>query len=197
MSIPIPNARPKADLLTVIETAKKQFFKDNPGKCFPAFFVLAVRGYYSRTIAPDGNNLNAYDDAFFIVTPGHFSAWNGNTDPTRDGWNPNAGKYMARLKAGSYKFKRWFHRGRYWAFGQADNPVTVERIDSNGKIRKTETGNNFGINLHKGGVNSTSSEGCLTVPVEQWNRFDSTLAGLMKSLESPEFDLILVDGPIN
>lgn len=195
--IPIPKSRPKASRELVLQVAKKQFEKDYPGKAFPKWFVLAVRAYYSQTIAPEGNNISAYDDAFFIVGPnGEFSSWNGNTDPSRYGYNNNAGKYMARLKPGSYTFQRVFHRGRYWAFGQAGNPVTVERIDSKGRIRQTETGC-FGINNHLGGYNGTSSEGCPTLPPEQWPKYYKELAGIIKSSDSIEFDFILTDGPIN
>ena len=196
MSIPIPKGKPNAAILGVVNAARKQWAIDHPAVCFPLFFVLAVRSYFDQTIAPNGNNLNAYDDAFFIVSPLGFTAWNGNTDPTRYGWNANAGKYMARLKVGCYKFIHRIHRSSYWAFGQGDNEVVVERIKSDGSIAMSESGC-FGIDLHKGGVNGTSSEGCNTVPVEQWQEFHDTLLNVMNQLNTHTFDFILIDGPIN
>lgn len=175
--------------------ARERWERDHPGIALPDFFVLAVRAYFSRTIAPDGNNVGCYDDAFFVVSPLGFSAWNGNTDPSRYGWNPNADKFMARLAPGCYRFIRRMHRGRYWAYGQGENPVTVERIREDRTVAVTETGC-FGIDLHPGSENGTSSEGCNTVPPGQWGAFDSRLHGTMRKLGSGHFAFILIEGPI-
>lgn len=193
--IPIPNAKPKASLELVIRTATTQWQKDHPGIPLPEFFVLAVRAYYAQTIAPAGNNLSAYDDAFFIVSPLGFTAWNGNTDPSRYGWNPNAGKYMARLKPGCWKFGKVLHRQSYQAFGQV-LPVTVERIRKDGSIAITETGD-FGIHDHIGGNNGTSSEGCVTHPAHQWTAYRNELNRIIAALGAKQYDFILVEGPIN
>ena len=166
----------------------------------PDTFVLAVRAYRRDTMGVVGaNDYNMFDDAFFIVAKDHFSSWNGNTDPTRIGWNPNADKYMARLKAGVYKFQRLKHRisrpDGYMAFGQGPNPVTVERIRKDGSVAVTETGE-FGINLHRAGVTSTSSEGCLTIPAGHWNSFRDCLDDVILDSGSKTLPLILVEGPI-
>jgi hypothetical protein len=162
----------------------------------PETFLLAVRAYRRDTMGKPGlNDLNMFDDAFFIVTPDRMTTWNGNTDPTRYGWNPNADKYMARLKVGAYTFVPLVHRGKYAAFGQGPNPVTVERIDSTGKVRQTETGE-FGINLHYASEFSTSSEGCLTVPRSDWSDFFKTLSPVIKK-NGGSIRLLLTDGPIS
>ena len=157
--------------------------------------MLAVRGYYSQTIGEDGNDVGVFDDALFIISPEGMTSYNGNCDPSRYGWNPNAGKFMARLAAGCWKFRSLIHRGKYQAFGQGDNPVTVERIKSDGTIARTETGE-YGINLHRGGINGTSSEGCVTLTVPQWEPFRKELNRVLTLARLKTFDFILVEGPI-
>jgi lysozyme len=144
----------------------------------------------------DENDVGIYDDAIFIVTPTHFSAWNANCDPSRYGWNGGAGKFMARLKPGVWKFRRLKHKmnspNGYMAYGQGSNAVTVERIREDGSIAVTETGC-YGINLHCGGSSRTHSEGCQTIVPKQWPSFDQRLAGL---IGIGLFDYILSDKPI-
>jgi len=81
------------------------------------------------------------------------------------------------------------------AFGQGDDEVTVERLRSDATIAQTETGC-FGINLHRAGVNGTSSEGCMTVPQDQWVQFRNTLDLALEKTGVKTFPLILIDGPI-
>jgi lysozyme len=191
----IPPNKPRASLSIVVNAAAKALGE----RPMPEIFVLMDRAYYDRTMGKPGNDVGIYDDAAFIVSPLGFTSWNANTDPSRYGWNPNAGKYMARLKPGIYTFRRLKHRASspsgYMAFGQGPDPVTVERIRRDGTIAETETGC-FGINLHRGGVNGTSSEGCLTIPPVQWPAFDHTLSDILKRTEAKTFTLILIDGPI-
>jgi lysozyme len=197
MSALIPLSRPQASRDTVIRAATAAWRKKHDDSALPDFFVLAVRAYYRDTMGKPGvNDVGMYDDAFFIVSPHTFTAWNGNTDPSRYGWNPNADGFMARLQTGCWKFVHWYHRQTYWAFGQGENEVTVDRIEADGKVHNTITGC-YGINLHRGGNSGTSSEGCLTVPREQWEAFHADLWHLMKFLKRPRVDLILIDGPIN
>ncbi len=201
MSVPIPSSRPQASLAVVIAAATKAWNHVRPGTKLPDLFVLAVRAYYRDTMGvPKANDFGIFDDAFFIVTPFGFSTWNGNTDPTRSGWNANAGKYMARLKPGVWTYRRLKHRASspdgYMAFGQGADRVTVERLRADRTIAQTETGC-FGINLHRAGVTTTSSEGCLTVPQNQWVQFRNTLDQALEKTGAKTFPLILIDGPIN
>jgi hypothetical protein len=195
MPAAIPSSKPRASLTVVMEAAKKAL-GSNP---LPDTFVLLDRAYYDRSMGGPGNDVGIYDDAAFIVSALGFSAWNANTDPSRYGWNAGAGKYMARLKPGVYTFRRLKHHASrpdgYMAFGQGNSPVIVERIRPDGTIAKTETGC-FGINLHRGGVNGTSSEGCLTIPLAQWPAFDRTLADILRKTGKTTFTLILTDGPL-
>lgn len=200
--IPIPNSKPRASFGVVMAAAQKAWQAARPGKKMPDLFVLVVRAYYRDSMGvPRSNDYGIFDDAFFIVSPSGFSPWNGNSDPSRIGWNANAGKYMARLKTGKiYDFQRLKHHASrpdgYMAFGQGEHEVTVERLRKDGTIAQTETGC-FGINLHRAGMNGTSSEGCLTVPREQWDDFRNTLDAALAKAGAKTFSLIPIEGPIN
>jgi lysozyme len=192
--IPIPPSKPKASRETVIAAAENQWRKQFPTSPLPTKFVLANRAYYRDSMGKVGeNDISQYDDAFFIVTQDSFSAWNGNTDPSRYGWSPTADDYMARLAPGVHWMRQRIHRGKYQAFGQDGKDLTIERIKADGTVAKRETGS-FGIDLHPGGVNGTSSLGCITVPPDQWPDFNATLK---KAVAKEWFALILIDGPIN
>lgn len=133
--------------------------------------VVGVRGYYKKSMgAPEVNDRGIYDDAIFIDTPSATIAFNGNTDPAtyRKGAGRGAGKGMARLKAGCWYVHRFdLHSGKYLALCQREGPVTVIR---DGSPEYEDTGM-FGINIHKGGLNSTSSIGCQTLHPTQWEAF--------------------------
>lgn len=172
----IPSKKPNADYQLWIDRLKAA--GHNPDELFASSptgtIVVAIRGLFSGMGVPGQNDPAIFDDALAMLTrAGKCKTWNANTDPTRYGWNAGAGKFMARLKAGAWWMKRRLHRGKYWAFGQCDRPVTVERVDAEGVVRLKETGC-FGIDLHKAG-NTTSSEGCQTVPLEQWPDVEATL----------------------
>lgn len=194
--IPIPKSKPQATRQLVLAKAALAWAQEYSIKPPPAIFVLAVRGYYANSLGGPGNDLGMYDDAFFIVDAKSMSAWNGNTDPSRYGLRPEGGRHMARLKTGCWWFRPLTHRRKYQAFGQGSSPVTVERIKSDGSIAITESGQ-FGINLHRGGINGTSSEGCCTLPPDQWEDFRSELNRVLSLAGLNKFSFLLIDGPIN
>jgi len=193
--VPLPHARPNPSW-KLLRLRLEAAGHDIPTLLTKPLFCVGLRGLFSRTIGAPGNDLNAYDDALYIVRPSKLPdteptvySFNANTDPTRYGWNDHAGKYMARLKPGAYKMRRRLHGGRYWAYGQDGSPVTVERIDANGRIKVTETGD-FGIDLHPGGHTTTSSEGCQTLPPEsQWPEADA----LLRSINGAWFPYVLLE----
>jgi lysozyme len=77
-------------------------------------------------------------------------------------------KGIASLDAGLwYVHKFDLHDGRYLALCQRLGQVTVTR---DGKPPYPDTGM-FGINIHKGGYNTTSSLGCQTIHPDQWPAF--------------------------
>lgn len=203
MPAPCPPRRPQAPYNLVVERALEEWAKHHDGH-LPDCFVLAVRDYYRDSIGRPGvGDPGSFDDALFLIDyrAGAMTAWNGNTDPSRYGWNSTAGEdgeggYMARLATGCWVFEKLIHRGKYQAFGQGPVKVTVERMKEDGTVANLDTGC-FGINLHLGGANGTSSAGCLTVPPPQWGDFRATLNSLLKKYDKEDgFDLILIDGPI-
>ncbi len=137
--------------------------------------VAGIRGYYRDTMGRPGlNDRGLYDDAIFLIGPEHFSSYNANTDPSRrrPGSGFGASKGMARLLPGvwhAYRFAR--HQGArgggYEAICQRAAPVRVMR---DGNPDYLDEGM-FGINIHRGGRATTSSEGCQTIHPGQWDAF--------------------------
>ena len=134
--------------------------------------IIGVRGYYRDTKGQPGtNDRGIYDDACFVVTEDSFHAFNFNTDPSRSGINRNVGKGMAVLQPGTYWYRVGIHglsrpkAQQYKALVQAGRV----KIIRDGSIAPEE--GFFGINIHRGGVNGTSSEGCQTSPPGQWAEF--------------------------
>lgn len=135
--------------------------------------IVGIRGYYKDSMgAPGVNDRGIYDDAIFIDSPQATVAFNGNTDPSRyrKGQGKGSGKGMASLNPGAwYVHKFDLHKGKYLALCQRGGDVTVTR---DGDPPYLDTGS-FGINIHKGGYNGTSSEGCQTIHPDQWHSFIS------------------------
>jgi hypothetical protein len=133
--------------------------------------IVGIRGFYRDMGQPGMNDRGIYDDAIFIVSPNVTASFNANTDPSkvRIGQGTGATKGMASLAPGFwpvYKFD--LHKGRYLALCQRAGPVTVLR---DGKAEAYEDRGNLGINIHKGGYSTTGSEGCQTIPPDQWPAF--------------------------
>jgi lysozyme len=170
----IPESVPQ---LAVAEIAKILKHRKN----YERVVVIALRGYYLDSMGkPNQNDRGIYDDAAFIVeTDGQgvikgVYRYNFNTDPSI------GRKGIAVLRTGTWRYKPGIHGlshpvgpRRYPAFVQAAKVI----VDRDGK---GEDEGFFGINIHRGGKTTTSSEGCQTVLPDQWNSFYSKLTGLMR-----------------
>lgn len=148
--------------------------------------VVARRGYFRRTMGPTpGNDRGLYDDALAIVSPREFRTFNANVDPSvRLGG-------IASLLPGVYRYRPGIHgitkpaERRYPAFVQASG---VHILRDGGVVERNAW---RGINVHRGGFATTSSEGCLTVPPQQWDEFHALLTRLLTEYRQDSFALVL------
>lgn len=149
--------------------------------------LIGIRGYFMDTMGVKGqNDRGIYDDCLVWRTPNGYTAFNGNTDPSA-GYR----KHLACLRKGIWYYKMGNHnssgpKGSYPAFRQAAD-VTVIR-DGEGP----DTGQ-FGINIHEGNPNSTSSLGCQTIPPVQWKAFKEMGYLELKRNGQAVFPYILVE----
>ena len=138
--------------------------------------VLGIRGYYQDSMGAQGkNDRGLYDDAAWICSDARCHPFNFNTDPSA--WRTG----IATLKANAvYEFIPGKHKisspTGYAAFRQHGDFVVTR--DNQG----SDTGY-FGINLHRGGEEGTSSLGCQTVPPRQWREFRDLLFSLVATNE--------------
>ena len=191
-----PGARPRMSRSELLALVRER----HPDLEIPELLVVGIRGYYRDSLGATGRNDRAmYDDALFIVAPEAFAAFNGNTDPSayRKGRGTGATKGMASLNAGVWPVMRLDkHQGKYEALCQRAGPVVVTR---DGDPPYPDRGM-FGINIHRGGVNGTSSEGCQTIPPDQWPAFIATVTDQAKRLHGSAWrqavvTYVLLDGP--
>lgn len=170
--------------------------------------VVGVRGYYRDTMGDAGrNDIGVYDDALFIISPHVFKGFNANTDPSSE----NMGR--ATLLPGVWKFALGTHNAskdpavhpHYPALVQAGT-FTVHRHGTDlyhkGQVHPMYgeclgAGNWrgwFGINIHHGGANSTTSAGCQTIHPDQWEEFYNTVAAEMRAKGFKTVDYLLLEG---
>jgi lysozyme len=178
----LPESTPKASLARVTKAITKAKLTDS-------VVLVGVRGYYKDTMGKTGvNDRGIYDDALFIISPTHFSAYNANTDPSahRQG--------IASLVPGVHRYRRGNHGisrpgGGYPAFRPAtkDEELPVVR---DGVINPRP---GVAINIHRGSRINTSSEGCQTLPPQQWDAFYAALSGEMKRHGVTTFPYLLTN----
>lgn len=157
-----------------------KFLKNNPRG---SVYVISFRGYYQDSMGvPGQNDRGIYDDCFCVVWPDGYQTFNANTDPSvyRNATPAKGG--IATLIPGLHYFKKGNHGisrpgGGYKAFRPAtpDESLPVWRDgNTSGKIFR-----GVAINIHRGGYNSTTSEGCQTVFPDQYNEFQGLVYELM------------------
>jgi hypothetical protein len=167
MPVQVPPTKPRLsskELLALVKSFKRKL---DP---YP-MFIVGIRGYYRNSMGEPGtNDIGIYDDAIFIYSPSAFAAFNANTDPSVKRPKTPQEKGMATLEPGLYLAHKFdIHRGRkgsYPAICQRLAPVKIRRDGEEGVQQGM-----FGINIHKGALASTSSEGCQTLHPTQWDSF--------------------------
>jgi lysozyme len=154
----IPKSRPQQAKEKSLAMAIKAGIEDR-------VVLIGIRGYYSETFQPSGNQRGIYDDAIILLSPSVHATFNANTDPSvyRKG--------IAVLKTGVHRFKKGNHgiskpNGGYPALRPANAKEELP-------VARDKEGDSMGvaINIHRGSYNSTSSAGCQTIYPPQWDGF--------------------------
>ncbi len=123
-------------------------------------------------IAVRQKKINFYDDELAVITKNKYTTFNWNAEPSA---YIVKGEAKAILKKGvhfytiSYHHK-WKNAKRYVALRPAtsDEGLPVWRTGKDGKLFSSK---GIAINQHKGGANSTWSEGCQTAHFSQYDEF--------------------------
>lgn len=183
------------------------------------FQILAIRGYYLDSMGKPGvNDLGIYDDAICLISPDYFGAFNGNTDPSKkifgiasvlapqtiwyrkglhglhhlDTQNNDVDKEIYDRLIKSDEDVPGF-TATYWAFRQ-DSNVTVTRFGKEGTFTDRPD-DRFWIDLHRGGEWTTSSEGCQTIILDEWEEFKMKGYMLMDHYGQERVPYCLIDTP--
>jgi lysozyme len=149
--------------------------------------LVGIRGYYSETFKPSGNQRNIYDDSIILLSPSCHATFNANTDPSI------FKKGVASLIPGVHRYKKGNHGiskpgGGYPALRPATPDETLPVIrDSEGESL------GIAINIHKGGYNTTSSLGCQTIYPTQWDGFINLVYSEMSRYNQKTIPYLLVE----
>lgn len=149
--------------------------------------LVGIRGYYKRTMGnPLTNDRGIYDDAIFVFAPTFFATYNANTDPSifRKG--------IATLKEGVHYYKKGKHKILSPLGYAALRPATPDESLPVTRDGQTGTFKGIAINIHKGGYNTTSSEGCQTIYPNQWKSFQTSVYELMDRYNQKTIPYILI-----
>ena len=138
---------------------------------------------------------NAYNDTIYIyVDDVLVGTYGGNSQPAGDDPLPR-GRGM--IATGTWTYKPGIHgiskppSRRYPAFVQA-KPILVVRADGKGGWSTTET-SDYSFNMHRGGNNSVSSLGCITIPPAKWDEFHRFVIETLDRLDQNTFPITIRD----
>lgn len=165
--------------------------------------IFGCEAYYQNMGRPGVNDIGIYDDALVLLWKTGFLAVNANLDPTtrKPGHGQAEAKGRATIHYGYFKnaYAVGKHKTIYPALRQvgelvirrdADKTVPREKVITvDGESFYLETGDWQACNIHPGGVNSTSSEGCQTIPRgPQWEMWIAACVNALKLSGGKYFD---------
>lgn len=159
--------------------------------CKTPVILAVIKGFHREQFNYDKNNKenrDKFDDAFvWIIKNRGFFTFLGNADPS------DIKKDVATLKIGTWQYKIGIHNGTtaQKAFIQAE-PVTVLRDNGDGTQREDGPWW-FGINIHMGSTNTTSSNGCLTILYEEWELFRNLGYAFLKKYNVEKFPVVVLN----
>jgi len=147
-------------------------------------FLLGIRGYEN----PGQNETGVYDDCICVVDTVSFEAFNANTDPSKHarGMATVIAPQIIKYKIGVHNLHKDKSK-QYQALVQA-SPIAVNR-EGVGEVPPGW----FGINIHRGGVKTPGSEGCQTLPPDQWPEFMRVVWEVLKMRKLWELSYLLVE----
>jgi lysozyme len=192
-----PNKRPQADKERMIDLLIESGLWKN--RKVTRVSVIGARAYYRDSMGKKGkNDRGIYDDAFFVISPECFVAFNGNTDPSI---HRKGSAFLQAPQRVTYKpgYHGYNSRSGHPAFRQASDVIVIrDGKTGNGTAlgdgRFTDRGSSrFWINLHRGGRTTTSSAGCQTVPPDQWGIFYSLIRTELKKSGQADFSYFLIE----
>ena len=176
----VPNSRPQQAKEKTLAMVIKAGIEDRVS-------LVGIRGYYSETFQPSGNQRGIYDDAIILLSPSVHATFNANTDPSV------FKKGIAVLKTGVHRFKKGNHGiskpgGGYPALRPSNAKEELP-------VTRDGEGDSMGvaINIHKGSRNSTSSLGCQTIYPDQWDGFINLVYSEMDRYKQKTIPYLLVD----
>lgn len=166
--------------------------------------ILGIRGFSGA------NKRGIYDDAIVLITPAKVMAVTANTDPSIDRkgiavlqngdyWYKRGLHGVHHLNMAISADKTLMEKllrtnidldpipGRtlpYFALRQ-DSPVTVLRDGQKAPETVTDPSRWPWIDIHRGGYNTTSSEGCQTIHPDQWVSFRDEVFKAMIDFAQP------------
>ena len=154
--------------------------------------LVGVRGYYKNTLGkPNANDIGIYDDAIFLVSPEVYASFNANVDPSVLKSN------IATLVPGVHMYKKGKHgisRGPgYPALRPATHRERLPVLRWNKKTQDYYYDTGFAINIHKGALKSTSSEGCQTIYPSQYDAFINLVYSEMNRFSQKLIPYLLVE----
>lgn len=143
--------------------------------------LLGRRGFFVDMGEP-GNDFGIYDDGIVLISPSAFVTYNANTDPSVK--RPR----VAILQPGRWTYQLGTHNRtkpvdrQYRALIQAGEVIVLRPDTDSTPSGTTDAALGrclgggrwrgwFGTNIHRGGFNTTGSEGCQTIYKPQYDAF--------------------------